>query len=410
MLLRSSLLGAAVRRTATARSSPVRVLSSLSRPLSAAAPAAAASAPHAPGCAAPGSAGDRSSFLGASSRFSSDLKLHVPGEPMECFRVMDAAATFRLPEYTMTHSPEKLREMYACMVRLNEMDKIFYDAQRQGRISFYMTSYDTRHDTGSGTRTHTPRALCVACAHPFVLAAPSRVLRYGEEATHVGSASALVPEDVVFGQYREAGVLMWRGFTLDQFAHQCFSSTHDVGKGRQMPVHYGSRKLNFQTISSPLGTQLPQAAGAAYALKREGKKNVVICYFGQEQAGTGAQGAERNIRWRCTVLTVLTVLTSTCCPSVLQVRVPPPRVTSTLLSTWLPLSLVPLFSSVATMAMRSPLLLLNNTEGMELLREDWRMGSPPFEWMGMIYSQFMMRRHWRERRRWRRTHRCSSRQ
>lgn len=80
---------------------------------------------------------------------------------------------------------------------------------------------------------------------------------------------------------------MYRGFTLEQFAHQCFSTALDVGKGRQMPVHYGSRRLNFQTISSPLGTQLPQAAGAAYALKRDGKKNVVICYFGEGAASEG---------------------------------------------------------------------------------------------------------------------------
>jgi 2-oxoisovalerate dehydrogenase E1 component alpha subunit len=49
--------------------------------------------------------------------------------------------------------------------------------------------------------------------------------------------------------------------------NQCFSNELDVGKGRQMPVHYGSRRLNFQTISSPLGTQIPQAAGTGYALK-----------------------------------------------------------------------------------------------------------------------------------------------
>jgi 2-oxoisovalerate dehydrogenase E1 component alpha subunit len=51
--------------------------------------------------------------------------------------------------------------------------------------------------------------------------------------------------------------------------------------GRQMPVHYGSKKLNFHTISSPLGTQIPQASGAAYAFRREGKKNCVVCYFGE---------------------------------------------------------------------------------------------------------------------------------
>jgi hypothetical protein len=30
------------------------------------------------------------------------------------------------------------------------------------------------------------------------------------------------------------------------------------GKGKQMPIHYGSRDLNFVTISSPLATQMPQ--------------------------------------------------------------------------------------------------------------------------------------------------------
>jgi 2-oxoisovalerate dehydrogenase E1 component alpha subunit len=28
---------------------------------------------------------------------------------------------------------------------------------------------------------------------------------YGEEATHIGSAAALKPSDLVYGQYREAG-------------------------------------------------------------------------------------------------------------------------------------------------------------------------------------------------------------
>lgn len=123
-------------------------------------------------------------------------------------------------------------KMYEVMIRLNTLDNVFYDAQRQGRISFYMTSY-------------------------------------GEEGIHVGSAEPLHKDDIIFAQYRECGVLMWRGFTLQNIAHQCFSTAFDLGKGRQMPVHYGSRELNFHTISSPLGTQIPQAAGAAYALKRE---------------------------------------------------------------------------------------------------------------------------------------------
>ena len=58
--------------------------------------------------------------------------------------------------------------------------------------------------------------------------------------------------------YIKIGVLMYRGFTLDQFMNQCYANVEDGGKGKQMPVHYGSRDLNFVTISSPLATQLPQ--------------------------------------------------------------------------------------------------------------------------------------------------------
>jgi len=138
------------------------------------------------------------------------------------------------------------------------MDQILYEAQRQGRISFYMTNY-------------------------------------GEEATHIGSAAALSDSDPIFGQYREAGVLKWRGFTLTDFMNQNYSNHEDGGKGRQMPVHYGSKKLNFQTISSPLGTQIPQAVGAAYALKMMGKRNVVVCYFGDGAASEGDFHAALNM-------------------------------------------------------------------------------------------------------------------
>lgn len=148
-----------------------------------------------------------------------------------------------------TGSTNTLLRAYRHIVRLREMDTILQNAQRQGRISFYMT-----------------------CT--------------GEEAIHMGSASALDNDDPIFAQYREQGLLMWRGFTLEQFTNQCFSNDRDLGKGRQMPIHYGSRALNYHTVSSPLGTQLPQAVGAAYRLKLMGKPNVAIAFFGDGCAST----------------------------------------------------------------------------------------------------------------------------
>lgn len=61
----------------------------------------------------------------------------------------------------------------------------------------------------------------------------------------MGSASALTPEDVIFAQYREAGVFQQRGFTMEDFMSQLFANRKDPGLGRNMPVHYGSRKLNI---------------------------------------------------------------------------------------------------------------------------------------------------------------------
>lgn len=99
---------------------------------------------------------------------------------------------------------------------------------------------------------------------------------------------------MVFAQYREQGVLLWRGFTLQQAADQCFSNIDDRGKGRQMPVHYGSRELNYQTISSPLATQIPQAVGAAYANKLAKADAISICYFGEGAASEGDFHAALN--------------------------------------------------------------------------------------------------------------------
>jgi len=115
-----------------------------------------------------------------------------------------------------------------------------------------------------------------------------------DAALPVGSAAALSNEDMVFAQYREHGVLLWRGFSIQEAVDQCFSNIGDKGKGRQMPIHYGSRRLHFQTISSPLGTQIPQAVGAAYAFKVQQKDAVAICYFGEGAASEGDFHAALN--------------------------------------------------------------------------------------------------------------------
>eukprot|EP00128_Syssomonas_multiformis_P001968 Colp12_sorted_trinity150504_noHs@10049 len=202
---------------------------------------------------------ERSLFPGAKSQFIHKLEFLHPSrvEPIPCYRVMERTGEVVIEAEDPQLDKETLVKMYTDMVRLNIMDHVLYESQRQGRISFYMTNY-------------------------------------GEEATQIGSAAGMEPVDMVFGQYREAGVLMWRGFTLDEFMAQCYSNADDPSKGRQMPVHYGSDKLNFQTISSPLATQMPQATGCAYAFKLEKSGRAVICYFGEGAASEGDAHAALN--------------------------------------------------------------------------------------------------------------------
>mmetsp|Transcript_22323 Transcript_22323/g.31538 ORF Transcript_22323/g.31538 Transcript_22323/m.31538 type:complete len:446 (-) Transcript_22323:113-1450(-) len=191
-----------------------------------------------------------SNFPGAKSEYTLDMDWKESHEIFKCFRRTDQLGNLFNPDYKIPLSNEQLVEMYSCMVQLNAMDNVFYNAQRQGRVSFYMTCY-------------------------------------GEEAIHIGSAAAIEPQDMVYAQYREAGVLMYRGWNVQDFAHQLFSNQKDLGKGRQMPVHYGSRELNYHTISSPLGTQIPQAVGAAYGFKREKADKIAVCYFGDGAASEG---------------------------------------------------------------------------------------------------------------------------
>lgn len=109
----------------------------------------------------------------------------------------------------------------------------------------------------------------------------------GEECCAVATAAALQPGDWVYPQYREAGLMFWRGFTPLEFIHHMFGDAEDLILGRQMPNHFGSRKLNVVTVSSPIGTKIPHAAGCAYAMKLQKEPTIAVCFFGEGATSEG---------------------------------------------------------------------------------------------------------------------------
>jgi 2-oxoisovalerate dehydrogenase E1 component alpha subunit len=147
-------------------------------------------------------------------------------------------------------SPQQLRSGLEVMLRTRHLDARMMAMQRQGRLSFYVSSK-------------------------------------GEEASAVASAMAYSHGDMLFPSYRQPGLFLVRGMPLVSIMCQLIGNRLDNAKGRQMPVHYSWRAGNVVSISSPVGTQLPQAVGAAMAFAYRGERRVAGAWIGD---GTAAQG------------------------------------------------------------------------------------------------------------------------
>jgi 2-oxoisovalerate dehydrogenase E1 component alpha subunit len=140
--------------------------------------------------------------------------------------------------------------IYRAMVRVRLLDERLVALQRQGRIGFHIGSQ-------------------------------------GEEAAILGSAAALREGDWIFPCYREFGAALWRGMPLDSYVSHMFGTERDPIKGRQMPDHYGAKVARFTSISSPVGTQITQAAGFAWAARIKKEDVATLVYFGEGATSSG---------------------------------------------------------------------------------------------------------------------------
>lgn len=147
-----------------------------------------------------------------------------------------------------THDPKLdralVKKLYVAMVRTRVIDERLVTLQRQGRIGFHIGSL-------------------------------------GEEGCILASAAAMREQDWIFPCYREFGALLWRGMPLQDYVNNMYGNANDPVKGRQMPDHYSGKKYKFGSVSSPIGTQMTQAVGFAWAAKIRKDDLVTSVYFGE---------------------------------------------------------------------------------------------------------------------------------
>ncbi len=136
---------------------------------------------------------------------------------------------------------ETLVEMYAQMRLARRFDERAVSLQRQGRMG-----------------TYPPLS--------------------GQEGAQIGSAHAIEDEDWMFPSYREHGAALVRGLPLKKTL-QYWMGRED---GNEIP-----EEMNLFTVAVPIATQIPHAAGAAWASKLKGDDKAFLCYFGDGATSEG---------------------------------------------------------------------------------------------------------------------------
>ncbi len=138
-------------------------------------------------------------------------------------------------------SDDDLKRMYEVLILARTFDQRALNLQREGRIGTY----------------------------PSI---------QGQEASQIGSALAAEKKDWLFTTFRESGVYVALGYPLHLILQ------YWAGDERGMKIPEG---MNIFPLSIPVGTQIPQAVGAAAAAKYRKDRAGALVYFGDGGSSRG---------------------------------------------------------------------------------------------------------------------------
>jgi pyruvate dehydrogenase E1 component alpha subunit len=129
-------------------------------------------------------------------------------------------------------------------------------------------------------------------------------LAIGEEATIVGTASVMRPEDYLIGTYRTHGHAIARGTEPKRVMAELFGRVDGTSGGRGGSMHIFDREARFMGGYGIVGGNLPIAAGLALSSQYRGEEAVTVCMFGDGASNAGNFGETMNLAalWKLPIL------------------------------------------------------------------------------------------------------------
>lgn len=109
----------------------------------------------------------------------------------------------------------------------------------------------------------------------------------GQEAIAAGCMTATRPEDLFITAYRDHGLAIAKGISVNSCMAELYGKATGNAKGKGGSMHFFGKKENFYGGHGIVGAQIGTGAGLAFAEQYRGTDNIVLTFFGDGAARQG---------------------------------------------------------------------------------------------------------------------------
>ena len=126
----------------------------------------------------------------------------------------------------------------------------------------------------------------------------------GQEAIAAGCMTATKPEDLFITAYRDHGLAIAKGVSVNSCMAELYGKATGNAKGKGGSMHFFGTDVNFYGGHGIVGAQIGTGAGLAFAEQYRETDNVVLCFFGDGAARQGMLHETFNLAmlWKLPVI------------------------------------------------------------------------------------------------------------